>query len=118
MKGNYEQWILFFLQAIDESAQDAMETIELLSLLQKQNLEKISNLETSTKSMIKVFEYIEKSPIIDIGRTSAELRISFNTVSEAVNRLVSLGILQRVGETRRGRYFIYKEYLEILKKDT
>ncbi len=117
-KGNYEQWIRFFLQAIDESAQDAVKTIDLLVALHDRNIAKIGTLGTFSKTTWKVFNYIEKSPIIDINKTGTELGITFNTVAKAVNNLVSLGILEKNGNARRSRRFVYEEYLRILRKDT
>lgn len=117
-KGNYEQWIKFFLQGIEESAKDAVNTIDLLNSLREKNYKKVSLLEKSAKTAKKVFEYIEKSPIIDIKKTSIELGVAYNTVSSAVERLVEIGILEKVGDARRDRCFAYKEYLEILRKDT
>lgn len=117
-KGNYEQWIKFFLLAVDESAQDAISTIEKLIKLHNTNLETVNNTGKASKTIIKVFNYIEGSPIIDIKKTSAALKISFNATSNAVNTLVSLGILSQTENVRRSRVFAYEDYLIILRKDT
>jgi len=47
-----------------------------------------------------------------------ELEISFNTVSEVVKKLTSLGILRERSNSARNRIFIYEEYLNMLRKDT
>jgi DNA-binding Lrp family transcriptional regulator len=65
-----------------------------------------------------VLNYLESSPIIDIKKTSTELKLSFNAVSNAVNNLVELGILRQTENVRRSRVFAYEEYLGILRKDT
>ncbi len=67
---------------------------------------------------MKVFNYLEGSPIIDIKKTSEELRISFNATSNAVNKLIQLGILRQTENVQRNRVFAYEEYLNILRKDT
>ena len=117
-KGNYEQWVKFFLLAVDESAQDAISTIEKLIKLHNTNLETVNNTGKAFKTILKVFNYIEGSPIIDIKKTSAALKISFNAASNAVNTLVSLGILSQTENVRRSRVFAYEDYLIILRKDT
>ena len=117
-KGNYEQWIKFFLLAIDESAQDAISTIEKLIKLHNTNFEIVNNTGKASKTIIKVFNYIEGNPIIDIKKTSAALKISFNAASNAVNMLVSLEILSQTENVRRSRVFAYEDYLNILRKDT
>jgi DNA-binding Lrp family transcriptional regulator len=67
---------------------------------------------------MKVFNYLEGSPVIDIKKTSQELGISFNAVANAVNKLVELGILKQTENVQRNRVFAYDEYLNILRKDT
>ncbi len=118
VKGNFEQWIKFFLLATYESAQDAINTIERIIKLHGKNVELVKNTGKASKTVLKVFNYLEGSPIIDIKKTSLALRLSFNAVSNAVNKLVKLGILRQTENVRRSRVFAYEEYLEILRKDT
>ncbi len=118
VKGNFEQWIKFFLLATYESAQDAINTIERIIKLHDKNVELVKNTGKASKTVMKVFNYLEGSPIIDIKKTSLALRLSFNAVSNAVNKLVKLGILRQTENVRRSRVFAYEEYLEILRKDT
>ena len=117
-KGSFEQWIKFFLLAAYESAQDAIKTIDELVKLHDKNYEIVKKTERSAKTIMKVFNYLESSPIIDIKRTSSKLELSFNAVSNAVNNLVELKILRQTENVRRSRVFAYEEYLGILRKDT
>jgi len=117
-KGNYEQWVKFFLLAVNESSQDAISTIEALVRLHEKNYSAVLNTGKASKTILKVFNYIERSPIIDIKKTSLELNISFNAASNAINKLIDLGILNQTENVRRSRVFAYEDYLEILRKDT
>jgi len=117
-KGNYEQWIKFFLQAIMESAEDAVATIDELIALHDANVAVISRLGRAAKNAILVFNYLESNPIIEIRKTSEALGIAFNTVSSAVNRLVDAGILIQTSGISRNRTFVYEAYLDILRKGT
>lgn len=116
--GNYEQWIAFFLEAVSAAAKDSLVTVEKLSELHDRNL---GNLPTTTRksdNVRRVFDYIEQYPIIDIKRTAADLKVSYNTVSAAVGKLVHAGILKKTTNAARNRVFAYEEYLGILRKDT
>lgn len=117
-KGNYEQWIIFFLQAIMESAGDATSTIDELITLHDTNTSVISKLGRASKNTMLVFDYLESNPIIDIGKTAEALSITFNTASSAVRRLVDAGILVQTGSGGRNRTFAYEAYLDILRKGT
>jgi len=118
LKGNYEQWVSFFLLAVDESAQDATKTIDQLVELHQKNLVVILKTGKAAKTIVKVFGYLERSPIIDINKTRSTLGLSFNAVSNAVKSLQDLGILKQTENVRRNRTFAYEDYLKILRKDT
>lgn len=117
-KGNYEQWIRFFLQSILESAKSANQTIEELGKLHDKNLSLIATMEKATKNTKAVFQYIEKHPIIKIRKTATDLGLSYNTTSEAIQRLVDIGVLVQKTKATRNRVFYYEEYLDILRDGT
>lgn len=118
MKGNYEQWIKFFSLAIYESAEDAIATIEKLAKLHNKNYLALENTGRAEKTIKRVFTYLESNPIIAIKKTSIELELSFNAVSNAVNKLVELSILKQTESAQRNRVFAYEDYLHIMRKDT
>ena len=70
------------------------------------------------KNAMRVFEYLESNPIIEIQKTVKELDIAFNSMSSIVKDLTSIGILEQTSTQSRNRTFAYKEYLEILKEGT
>ena len=117
-KGNYEQWIKFFLQAIYESAQDAITAVDELTALHDKNIAAINALGRVKNNTMLVFNYLEKNPIIEIKKTASALEISFNTVANAVKRLVAMGILVQSSNANRNRTFSYEEYLHILRRGT
>ena len=116
-KNDYEQWIKFFLYALLISAEDASETISKLAELHDRNTAWAEHLGRSKKTALLLLGYLEKNPIINITKTAAELNISFTTVSSAVKKFTEAGILSKP-EEERNRIFVYKEYLDILRKDT
>ncbi len=117
-KNNYEQWIKFFLRAIKESSEDAVETINKLSELHDKNISIIEQMGRASKTAKEIFCYLEKNPIIDIKKTSEELSLAFSTVSASVKRLEECGILVQTNNANRNRVFAYEDYLGILRKDT
>ncbi|NLX24564.1 MAG: Fic family protein [Lentisphaerae bacterium] len=116
--GSYEQWIKFFLRAIYESAQDAVETIDELTALHSRSVALIGEPSRSTQTILAVFRYLETNPIIEIKKTAEALELSYNAVSRAVELLVEKGLLNQPDKQGRTRIFSYGAYLEILRKDT
>lgn len=117
-KGNFEQWVIFFLMAIEESALDAVDTIDQLIALQTKNESIIRDMGRATENVIHIFRYLESNPIIDIGQTAKHLGVAYNTVSRAVDRLIEVGILVQSTDSQRNRTFSYDAYLDVLKKGT
>lgn len=117
-KGNYEQWVKFFLQALIESAEDAVAAIDELNALHEKNMTVISGMGRGAKNALLVFQYLEANPIIEIRKTADALGLSFGTASNAVARLVEAGILVQTSNFTRNRTFAYEGYLEILRRGT
>lgn len=117
-KGNYEQWVKFFLQALAESAKDAIAAIDELTALHDKNVDLVAGMGRASKNAMLVFRYLEANPIIEIGKTAEALGITFGTASNVVERLSSAGILEQTTTGRRNRTFAYKDYLAILRKGT
>ena len=117
-KGNYEQWIKFFLSAVSESAEDAISAVNNLHKLHMENYAKIEGLGRMKNSAIKLLEYVEQNPIIETQKTADALGISYNTTATAIKNLVELGILEKSKGESRSKTFAYEAYLSILKKGT
>ena len=116
-KGNYEQWIKFFLNALNESAQDAINTIENLNNLRHKNIKTIKKMERISHNAMLLFSFLESNPIIDIGQTAKNIGLSFNTVSSIVKKFIDAHILKQLESGNRNRTFIYSDYIDILRKD-
>lgn len=116
--GHFEQWVQFFLQALIEAAEDAIATIKELVALRQQNQALIAQSGRTAARTQMVFDYLERHPIIEIGKTAKDLKLSYNTVASAVNWLVDKGILVQTTNFKRNRVFSYEAYLKILRPGT
>ncbi len=117
--GDYEQWVRFFLQALLESAQDAVTAAERLLVLHDQHIAQIRALGRSARSVEMLFTYLEAHPVMDVGKTAATLKVAYGTVNAAVLRLQELGILRQSNPgASRNRIFAYSAYLDILREGT
>lgn len=117
--GDYEQWVLFFLQALADSSSDAIDTIDKLTKLHNRNINILDDISPRQKTnVLKVFIYLEKNPIIDIQKTTNALSLSYNTVAKAVLLLADKGILRQSAKSGKTKIYSYFDYLDILRKDT
>lgn len=117
--GDYEQWILFFLQALSDSAEDAIQTIDELTKIHNRNAQKFENMtKRQQANAMNFLIYLEKNPIIDIQKTATALNLSYNTAAKNVASFVDNGILQQTEKSGRSKIYSYVDYLAVLRKDT
>lgn len=117
--GNYEQWVLFFLRAIAETSDDAIETIDKLTALHSKSSALLQN-ETPRvrKNLEAMLSYLEQKPIIDTKKTAEALGFSYNTTAKYVDILCGKNILSQTSKVGKAKVYSYDEYLTILRKDT
>lgn len=117
--GDYEQWVLFFLQALSDSAEDAIQTIDRLTEIHNRNAQKFDDLTKRQRTnALRLLLYLEKNPIIDIQKTASALELSYNTVAKNVAFFVDKGILQQTEKAGKAKIYAYTDYLAVLRKDT
>lgn len=117
--GDYEQWVLFFLQALSDSAEDAIQTIDRLTEIHNRNVQKFNSMtKRQQTNAINFLIYLEKTPIIDIQKTATALNLSYNTAAKNVASFVDNGILQQTEKSGRAKIYSYVDYLAVLRKDT
>lgn len=116
--GDFEQWVLFFLEAVHRGAADAIENIKKLRDLKKHGEEKIARLSRRNDTVSRLFVHLHSCPMITLPSAAESLGVSRGSVSSAVSRLVSLGILSEVTNKARNRIFAYTDYLDILREGT
>lgn len=117
--GDYEQWIIFFLEALKESAKGALETIDALDNLHKQSMAYILTMvpKRQLEHAGSIFTYLEAHPIIEIGKTAEALGMAYNSVSRVVKLFVEHGLLSVARHKGRTAIYVYSKYMDILRKD-
>lgn len=117
-EGDYETWLKFFLRAVEAAAEEALTTMVKLERVRKASaaavLENCSGAVRRAKRTA-FLEYLEKRPIIEIGRTAKDLGWTFPTASKFVKEFVEAGILKETSGRRRNRVFSYETYLNVLR---
>jgi len=116
--GVWEEWLAFFLEGAETTAKQAADTaVELIQLFVADR-KRIQSLGRSALSTLRVHEYMQKKPLINIGVTARSLNLSIPTVSSALKRLEELGIAKETTGRERDRIFVYTNYLKIVNAGT
>jgi Fic family protein len=105
-------WLEYFLNGVARMSEDARSRAERINALLAQWRHAVAG--TSSKAPAAVIELLAENPYWAVGRLAARLKVAFTTAQRAVDTLISRGILEQVGDARRGRVFCAKEIMAIL----
>jgi len=111
--GEWAQWIEFFLQGVNEQAQDANLRLKQLLALQS-NWRKQVTQARSSALLLKLVDMLFEMPICTIPSVAERLGVHYPSAKNAVERLVQSGILSPINETTYARGFVARGIFDIL----
>jgi Fic family protein len=115
-QGAWEEWLSFFLEGIVVASKQAMKTAERINKLFEMDLLKIATLGRGAPSCQTIFEFIKRLPQVSVSLLSKQLKISAPTARNALNNMVTLGVLVEVSGKLRDKIYVYRAYLDILEE--
>ena len=119
IKGEFEEWIKFFLEGICEISEDAIKSIQKIVALKRDDVEKIKKCSMGRISnLLLVYEHLLKHPFVEAEDVKNLVRVSKPTVNTLLENLKELDILELVENKRRYRQYVYKKYVDILSEGT
>jgi len=115
-KGNWENWIKFFLRAVAHQSKDAIDNSKLiLSLLDKYR--KMLREKRSSSYALDLLEEIFLNPFVTISYAAKRLKTTYPTAKAAVDKLRECGILAEASDKRWGKAYKAQELLKLLEKE-
>lgn len=118
-EGAWEQWLAFFLRGVIDVAATATETTRrIVQMIERDRARIESQLGRAAGSALRVHHLIVHDIALSIPEATGKLAISEPTVAKAIGHLEGLKMLREVTGRRRGRLYVYDEYLSILSEDT
>ena len=116
--GDWEAWLYFFLDGVQESAESALTTMERLAALCDGDRERIVDSGYPVNSALRVHDALINRPIQPLSVTVEQTGLSFTTAAATMDNLARLGIVDEITGGRRNRLFAYRDYLDALSEDT
>ena len=115
-KGEWEAWLLFFLDGVHEQAEDAIERIQALQSLRLKYQEMFSK-DRSQKKLAIMVDYFISTPISSISQAQKATNLgSYTTIQSYIQKLETLGIIQEVTGKARNRIYRANEILHVLER--
>ncbi|MGP1414203.1 MAG: Fic family protein [Bacillales bacterium] len=119
IKGEFEEWIKFFIKGICEISEDAISSIQKIIELKKTDIEKIRNIpKGNISNLLMVYDYLLKHPILETEDIRRLSDLSKPTVNKLLETLIELEILELVEEKKRYKQYVYRKYVDVLSEGT
>ncbi|MEQ8191118.1 MAG: Fic family protein [Candidatus Eremiobacterota bacterium] len=118
-KGNFEQWVTFFLNGILVTVNAVIKTSKDIVSLQDKNRKILLTGKKVSTTMLLLIEDLILDPVISIRDVQAKYNVTNKTASNIIYQLIDLGILEeRDIKRQRDKSFKYSEYIKIIKEGT
>lgn len=115
--GDWESWLDFVLEGIEQTASNAVSTAHRLLALFRDDIAQVQRLGRATANALRVYEVLRQRPLATIDGLARQLDIAFPTAARAIDALGSLNLVQEITGRKRERVFAYTAYLAILNDD-
>jgi Fic family protein len=116
--GDWEAWLVYFLEGVHETAEGAVSTAQRLVALFAEDRERIVPSGRRAGSALRVHDALKQRPLASMQEVCARSGLSFPAVASAMELLVEHGIARELTGKRRNRVFAYDRYLAILSEGT
>ena len=114
--GDWEGWIKFFLEAVQNAAaKSERDVMALANLVGNDRRRLLANAKSNAVSY-RLFELLPTMPRLSVDRVCTVLQTTFPTANMAIKLLEELGILTEVTGQKKNRTFSYAQYIKLLSQ--
>ncbi len=117
IEGDWEGWIAFFLECVQEAAEDGTDVAQRLFALIDNDRRQLTHHDAASVSVLRLFELLPAHPIVTLPRAMDLLQTSKPTAAKALKALVDARVLQETTGKKRDRVYAYQRYIRLLTGD-
>ncbi len=113
--GRVSEWVDFFLDGVIEIANEAIETVNRITLLRQKDMEEIQKLgKRSAASSMKVLQKLYTQPVVNNALMQKWTGFSSSGAQAVIDRFIKMNILESKDKDKKyGQSYIYKRYTNI-----
>jgi Fic family protein len=112
--GDWEGWIMFFLEGVASVANLAAETAhKVLRLREDDRQTIIERFERAAATPLRLLDNLYQLPITYPSRVSKDYNVSYPTANHIIGQLEAANILLEVTGQKRNRVYVYNKYMTL-----
>ena len=116
-EGDWEAWILFFLEGVAVTGNQAFQTAKQLLDLFQEDRKKINTIGRAASSTLEVHRFFQSHPVSSVRAANKSLPFSIPTLHASAKQLVKLGVLRELPSRGKTHVFVYDRYMKILNAE-
>jgi len=114
LKGEWEAWLLFFLEGVRSQSEDASQRITRLQALRLTYHDQFAA-DRSRVNLQRMVDYLISTPITTIPQAQESLEMgSYTTIQRYIEKLAALGIVREVTDKSRNRIYRADQIIKVL----
>ena len=114
--GEWEAWVDFFLEGVEQTARGAVQTARRLIELFEADNRRVQQIGRAAANALRVLGALRERPVLTLKYLRDADSMTFPTAGKAMQSLMKMGIAREFTGQRRNRVFIYDAYLSILNE--
>lgn len=114
--GDWEVWVDFFLEGVEQTANGAVQTARRLVALFQQDTQRAQVAGRGAANVLRALDALRQRPMSSLRQLCEDTGMAFPTASKSMQALMTLGIARELTGQRRNRVFVYDGYLNILNE--
>lgn len=115
-QGEWENWLIFFLECVSEAALDAARLAKsILSLREAHRDAVVNELGARAGKAIRLLERLYRDPYIEVNDAASMLGVSYANANTIIFALERMGILREATGQQRNRIFVYEDYIALFR---
>lgn len=112
-RNDMDQWLIFFLSALIETAKKGKATFEKIIDLRRRYEEQILSLGRRAKLAHRLLLLLFSDPVTDTAKTAQKLDISVSAANNLLKGLAHLGVLKEMTGFSRNRIYFLRDYVDL-----
>lgn len=118
LSGDWESWLLFFVDAVAETANQAVATAQQLNAIRTTDKARLTHLGRQSGSASLVLDALFEHPVASINKLIEQTGLTAATIGKTLEALQQTdGMVKEITGQKRNRVFAYTAYIEILNQE-
>lgn len=116
-RGEWEAWLVFFLDCVTEAALDAAKLARRILRLREDHRDKVIDaMGARAGKALRLLERLYRDPYMDVNQATAILEVSYANANDIIADMERLGLLSEATGQARNRVFVYEDYLALFRE--